>query len=395
MELGASFGCYLYAINGSIVEVGISRSLGNLLCSDRDMARCCRRLFYLLDARIKIDICSYFIFIEQGVGILRSEEVDIAYHRTLNATWLHITQYLAILHNNLYRNAWYLLQINLTITASHRLGCSISHTVDTEGEDARGVGRNGYRALREGEVGNLKLHILLGRDSLQALVVINEDKATITLRTIRPTEMTIIALLDILRAREGWVHRSKCLGIIVHHKVELTKQEIMVVWLSELTKWSLEIVGLHRHIVIIGSLGALVFIKRSQALRVCATMIHIVSKQVATTSEFHYSHRVGILRIYEWSTMIGCSHTATKFTSEIRIIVVALSGFSLLSAELVGSDGCRTAEGFEVESFIIGTSPLLDATLPEAVGIVAKQRKHLAKRYRASECGPACASIER
>ena len=109
MELGASFGCYLYAINGSIVEVGISRSLGNLLCSDRDMARCCRRLFYLLDARIKIDICSYFIFIEQGVGILRSEKVDIANHRTLNATWLHITQYLAILHSNLYRNAWYLL----------------------------------------------------------------------------------------------------------------------------------------------------------------------------------------------------------------------------------------------------------------------------------------------
>ena len=169
----------------------------------------------------------------------------------------------------------------------------------------------------------------------------------------------------------------------------------MVVWLSELTKWSLEVVVLHRHIVIIGSLGALVFIKRSQAIRVCATMIHIVAKQVATTSEFHYSHRVGILRIYEWSTMIGCSHTATKFASEIRIIVVALSGFSLLSAELVGSDGCRTAEGFEVESFIIGTSSLLDATLPEAVGIVAKQRKHLAKRYRASECRPACASIER
>ena len=224
------------------------------------MARCCRRLFYLLDARIKIDICSYFIFIEQGVGILRSEKIDIANHRTLNATWLHITQYLAILHSNLYRNAWYLLQINLTITASHRLGCSVSHTIDTEGEDARGVGRNGYRTLREGEVGNLELHILLGRDSLQALVVINKDKATIALRTIRPTEMAIVALFDILRAREGRIHRSKCLGIIVHHKVELTKQEIMVVWLSELTKWSLEVVVLHRHIVIIGSLGALVFI---------------------------------------------------------------------------------------------------------------------------------------
>ena len=169
----------------------------------------------------------------------------------------------------------------------------------------------------------------------------------------------------------------------------------MVVWLSELTKWSLEVVVLHRHIVIIGSLGALVFIKRSQAIRVCATMIHIVAKQVATTSEFHYSQRISILWIHVWSAMIGCSHTATKFASEIRIIVVALSGFSLLSAELVGSDGCRTAEGFEVESFIIGTSSLLDATLPEAVSIVAKQRKHLAKRYRASECRPTCASIER
>ena len=383
MELGASFRCYLYAINGSIVEVGICRSLGNLLCSDRDMARCCRCLLYLLDARIKIDICSCLVFIEQGVGILRSEEVDVAYHRALDATWFHITQYLAILHRNLYRNAWYLLQINLTITASHRLGCSISHTVDTEGEDARGVGRDSDRALREGEVGNLELHILLGRDSLQALVVINEDKATIALRTIRPTEMAIVALLDILRAREGRIHRSKCLGIVVHHEVELTKQEIMVVGLSELAKRSLEVVGLNRHIVIIGSWRALVFIKCSQALRVCATMIHIVAKQVATASEFHYSQRVCILWIYEWSTMVGCSHTATKFASEIRIVVVALSCFSLLIAELVGSDGSRAAEGFEVESFIVGTCSLLDATLPEAVGIVAKQRKHLSKRYRA------------
>ena len=93
--------------------------------------------------------------------------------------------------------------------------------------------------------------------------------------------------------------------------------------------------------------------------------------------------------------MIGSHHTSTQFAGEIRIGFIPLVDLRLLFAKLFGSD-CRTAsESLEVESLVVITSCLLQAALPESIGIVAVKRKHLAERHRRFQFRPSCTGIER
>ena len=72
--------------------------------------------------------------------------------------------------------------------------------------------------------------------------------------------MRIIALLYILTAWESSLHRSQHFCIIMHKEMQFSEHEIMRILLSELAQRRLEIIRLHRHIIIIGSLGTLIFI---------------------------------------------------------------------------------------------------------------------------------------
>ena len=93
--------------------------------------------------------------------------------------------------------------------------------------------------------------------------------------------------------------------------------------------------------------------------------------------------------------MIGRNHTATQFTGEVGIVLVALVDALLLLAQQVGADGRRRAEALEVERLVVVSAGLLDFLVPEAVGIVAIEGQHLAEGYRLRQLGPSSTGIER
>ena len=93
--------------------------------------------------------------------------------------------------------------------------------------------------------------------------------------------------------------------------------------------------------------------------------------------------------------MIGSHHTSTQFASEVRIGFIPLVDLRLLFAKLFGSDSRTASESLEVESLVVITSSLLQAALPEAIGIVAIKRNHLAERHRRFQFRPSSTGIER
>ena len=187
--------------------------------------------------------------------------------------------------------------------------------------------------------------------------------------------------------------------------MQFAEHEIMRILLSEFTQWRLEIIRLYRHIIIIGSLSALIFIQISRTTivqitrhhrsRIGSAMIHIISQQIASATQLDDSQRICIFRINIRTTMIGSHHTSTQFAGEIRIGFIPLVDFLFLFAQLFGGNRRTASESLEVESLVVITSSLLQAALPESIGIVAVKRKHLAERHRRFQFRPSCTGIER
>lgn len=98
------------------------------------------------------------------------------------------------------------------------------------------------------------------RKILQPLVIIYEYKTAVAKTPVGPAELRIIALRNILRRRERSLHRSQGFTPVVHEEVELAQRIIMWISLSELPERSLEIVILHRHVVVVGGLCALILV---------------------------------------------------------------------------------------------------------------------------------------
>ena len=180
----------------------------------------------------------------------------------------------------------------------------------------------------------------------------------------------------------------------------------MRIALTEFTEWCLEIVGLHRQVVVVRSYGALhlvqVFSFRlalSQAFcpthGVCASVIHVVAQEVAAATQFHECHGVGILGIEIHATMVARHHTATQFAGEVRVLLFVGVGFGVGIVNLFGGDGIGDALPFEVKRLPVAASGFFNAALPEAIGIVAIKRKHLTKRNGCGKFGPSCACVER
>ena len=331
-------------------------------------------------------------------------KIDVLINRLSNTLRLHILQHLSI-HSYLGRNALDLFQIDFSIPFGYQLCRSIADAIDIYREDAHRSGRNHHRTLRKLHSAYLKLHILLGRQLLQSLIIIDENKTALIFRTKRPAKMRIIALLYILTAWESSLHRSQHFCIIMHKEMQFAEHEIMRILLSELAQRSLEIIRLHRHIIIIGSLSALIFIQinrtaiiqitRHHRSRIGSAMIHIISKKIASATQLDDSQRIRIFRINIRTAMIGSHHTSTQFAGEIRIGFIPLVDLRLLFAKLFGGNRRTASESLEVESLVVITSSLLQASLPEAIGIVAIKRNHLAERHRRFQFRPSSTGIER
>ena len=240
-------------------------------------------------------------------------KIDVLINRFGNSLRLHILQHLSI-YSNLSRNTLDLFQIDFSIPLGNQLCRSVSDAIDIYREDAHRTGRNRHRTLRELHATYLKLHILLGRQLLQSLIVINENKTALIFRPKRPAKMRIITLLYILTAWEARLHRSQYFCIIMHKEMQFAEHEIMRILLSEFSQWRLEIIRLYRHIIIIGSLSALIFIKinsttivqitRHHRSRIGSAMIHIISQQIASATQLDDSQRICIFRINIRTTMI-------------------------------------------------------------------------------------------
>ncbi len=124
-------------------------------------------------------------------------------------------------------------------------------------------------------------------------------------------------------------------------------------------------------------------------------MIHIIAQEVRTTTQFHHSHRIGILRIDIRTTMIGRHHTTTQFTGKVRILLITLIQTFFLFTKLFCGNSCRRTESLEVKGLIVISSRLFDTPFPKAVGIIAIKGQHLSERHRGSQLWPSCTRIER
>ena len=123
-------------------------------------------------------------------------------------------------------------------------------------------------------------------------------------------------------------------------------------------------------------------------------MIHVVAQQVRTRSEFDDGERVAVVGIDVGTFVVGCGHTAAQFARKIGIFLVALVDFLLLFAQQVGSDGGGGAEALEVERLVVVAGRLAEVLVPESVGVVTVERKHLSERYGGRQFGPAGACVE-
>ena len=206
--------------------------------------------------------------------------------------------------------------------------------------------------------------------------------------------MAVVALLQILRRRERGFHWCQRLAPVVHEEVQGAQHVILRIGLSELAQRSLEVVGLHGQVVVVGGRGALVLVQRRHALGIGAAVIHVVAQEVRARTQLHECHRVGILGIEVRPAVIGCRHTATQLAGKIGIVLVALVLLRFLLPQLLGSDGRRRAESLEVESLVVVAVRLAKGAVPETVGIVAIERQHLAEGYGRSQFRPAGAGIE-
>ena len=169
----------------------------------------------------------------------------------------------------------------------------------------------------------------------------------------------------------------------------------MWILLSELTERSLEVVGLHGHVVVVRSQRALHLVEPGLALRIRAAVIHIVAQEIRATAQLHDSHRVGIFRIDVWPTVIGRHHAPAQFAGEVWVLFVTLIECPPLLSQLLCGNGRRRTESLKVESLVVAASRLLDATLPETVCIVAIEGYHLSEGHGLRQLRPASTGIER
>ena len=212
--------------------------------------------------------------------------------------------------------------------------------------------------------------------------------------------MAVVALLDILRCGERGFHRCQQLTPVLHEQVQGAQHIVLRISLAKLTERGLEVVGYHGQVVVGSTKCALRLVQGDtrRTLRVGATVIHIIAKEIAARTQLDECHRIGIVSIDIGTAVIGRSHSAPQFAGEVRIAVscwLLAVGCWLRIVNLIRSYGCTGTKRFEVKGFVVVAAGFCHLLVPEAVGIVAIERKHLSERYGGGKFGPTRACVER
>ena len=207
---------HFHPIDGSLGEVLVGRFLCHLVHADGDGAqRSC--LAHFLTGSTKPDVFMTCLRQEQPFCLFARQKTDILIYRLLRAPRLHIPQHLPVAEGNCRGYALNLLHVYLSVAPGDKLSCGIADTVDVDGQDADSAGGDGqpwqlYAA-------SLQLDIPLGREILQALVVVDEDESAAVFGAYRPAQEGVIALLDVLLTGELCLHRCQLLAPVVHEEM--------------------------------------------------------------------------------------------------------------------------------------------------------------------------------
>ena len=329
---------------------------------------------------------------EKTSSLLRGQQIVILVNWRLRSLGFQVLQHF-VANGQRGRDALDLLQIDLSVALGYKLGCGKFNTLDIDREDADGTSR--YRELRQSDTTSLQPYTFLGGEVLQTLIVVDEDKATTVFRANSPAQERIVALLNILLTRETGLHRCQHIAPVLHKQMELAQHVVLWILLPEFIQGRLEVVSLYRQVVVVRGYRTLCLVQIRQSLWVRSTMIHIVAQQVRATAQLHDGHRIGILWIDIRTAMVGSHHTASEFAGEVRILLVAFVQALFLLTQLLCGNGCRRAKGLEVKRLVIIACRLLDAALPEAIGIIAIEGQHLTEGHWRSQLRPSRAGIER
>ena len=274
------------------------------------------------------------------------------------------------------------------------LCCGVADAVDVDGKDTGRGGWDGDGLLGELHAADIELYAFLLREVAEPFVVVDEDECLLSLIPVAPPQVRVIALLDVLLAGIGGCHGRQHFAVVLHEEVQLAEHVEVRVALSEFVQRCLEVVGHGGQVVPVGAQCALLLVQcySQLALGVRAAVVHIVAQQVAVAAQLDDSHRVGIFWIDVDAAVVRGHHAAPQLAGEVGVGLRC--ALRLRIVNLLGGDGSRGARLAEIERLVVLAASLLQAAVPEPVGIVAIERQHLAVWNRLPESGPAGEGVE-
>ena len=145
------------------------------------------------------------------------------------------------------------------------------------------------------------------------------------------------------------------------------------VGLSHLAERGLEVVGLQRHVIVVGHRRSLrlrhgVFI----AFGIGAAVIHVISRQVGARAEFAYSQGQYFVARDVYSPVISGHHATTQLAGEVGVLqVLGFKARVLVGAESLCGDNPAHPCVLHHEGLGIISRHVSELTVPESVGIVA------------------------
>src|ERR1043165_6579168 len=146
--------------------------------------------------------------------------------------------------------------------------------------------------------------------------------------------------------------------------------------LTELTQCRLEIVSLHRQVVVIRKAAGLMLLQPRLAARgVGAAVIHIVPRRVAAAAELYNCHRQYIHWKNVDASMITAHHAWADLASQVG--VTGHIGFIVrLTAPKMLAGDCRIrAHTFEDEFLPIPSRHRFELAVPKSLGISTVKRE--------------------
>ena len=190
----------------------------------------------------------WFLREEEVFRLLLCEQVDILVDRCFCPLWFLVAQRFSVIHGDGGRDALHLHEVRLAVALRHQLCGGVLDAAHVDREDGHGTGRDGD--AWELHTTCSEPHVLLLRKVGEALVVVDEDEGSTTVCPDTPPQLRVLSLLEVLGCRELRFHRCQELSKVLHEEVERPESVERLVLLSELTEWSLEVVGAYRQVVV-------------------------------------------------------------------------------------------------------------------------------------------------